>query len=637
MNNTLSHPQDAFPSTIEHHQQFQEDLDFTDKRDFDTASKGFIATLPDAKILDAQGKVVWDLSPYTFLEEENAPFTANPSLWRHARLNMHHGLFEVVEGIYQVRGFDLANITFIESKNGVIIIDPLTFEESARVALQLYREHRGDRPVIAVIYSHSHRDHYGGVRGVVDPEDVKAGRVPVIAPDGFMEEVVAEEILAGVPMRRRALYQFGTSLQPGPQSQIDSGLSKGVGRGTFSVIPPTQLIVKPTEEHEIDGVQIIFQLTPGTEAPAEMNFYFPQHRALNLAENACRTMHNLCPLRGAKTRDSLAWARYLDEALEHYAPHSDVVFAQHHWPTWGNAEVTEFIRVQRDLYRFLHDQTLRLMSHGLTPREIADELMLPNEISRNWHARGYYGAVAHNVAAIYAHYMGPYDGNPVSLNPLTPVAAGKKYVEYMGGIPAVLDRARKDLENGEFRWVAEVMSHVVFADPDCQEARFIEAAALEQLGYQSESATWRNAYLLGAYELRNGVDSQAPTGATLSPQMMAIVPMSRFLDTLAIRLDGLKAQDINANIDWVTAEEDSCHKLMFSNGAMSHLPGTHGSNAQAQIHISRPQLAALLKEPKGFYHAAKNGDLKISGDTELVIRIFSLFDDFSGQFNIMEP
>ncbi|MBB1594625.1 alkyl/aryl-sulfatase [Achromobacter sp. UMC46] len=637
MRNAYAQPQPASASTIQSHGRFRSELDFSDTTAFSDAARGYIATIPDARIIGADGKVVWDLGRYHFLEQSDAPDTVNPSLWRQARLNMHHGLFKVVDGIYQVRGFDLANITFIEGEKGIVVIDPLTYEESARAALDLYWLHRGHRPVVAVIYSHSHRDHFGGVLGVTSVEDVAAGRVSVIAPTGFMDEVVSEMVMAGVPMRRRAAFQFGPSLMPGPMSQVDSGLGKNAGQGTYSMIPPTMLITETVEEHVIDGVKIVFQLTPGTEAPAEMNFYFPGHRALNLAENACHTMHNLCPLRGAKTRDSLAWSRYLDEALDLYGDKSDVVFAQHHWPTWGSERVVEFIRVQRDLYRFLHDQTLRLMSHGLTPREIAEQLMLPNALSRNWSARGYYGAIAHNVEAIYAHYLGPYDGNPAHLHRLPPVELGKKVVEYMGGNDAILERARADMDAGQFRWVAEVMNHVVFADPGCWAARELGANAMEQMGYQAESATWRNAYLLGALELRNGVDAAPPTGNTVSVAMMTMLPISRFLDSIAIRLDGLAIQALQGSIDWLTPDEGSCHRLVVSNGAMSHLPGSHGERADARIHVPRKQLWSLLQGEKGLYRAATEGRMKITGNVDLVIELFRHMDDFNPMFHILEP
>jgi alkyl sulfatase BDS1-like metallo-beta-lactamase superfamily hydrolase len=612
----------------------RQELDFSDQRDFEDAHRGFVGTLPDAHFLTGTGRVAWSMRDYGFIEGE-APDTVNPSLWRMAKLNRIHGLFRVAERIYQVRGFCLANVTFVEGDTGLIVIDPLTFEEHARAALELYRAHRGPRPVTAVIYTHSHRDHYGGVRGVISPQEVRERRVPVIGPAGFTEEAFSESILAGVPMRRRSLFQFGTSLEAGPMGHVDSGLGKAVGRGADGFIAPDLLIREPQERHVIDGVEIVFQLTPGTEAPAEMNFLFPGLRALNLAENACHTMHNLCPLRGAKTRDSLAWARFLDEALEAYVPQVDVVLAQHHWPVWGRERITEFVAGQRDLYRYLHDQTLRLASHGLTPREIGEALLMPNRLSRQWFARGYYGAVAHNVAAIYTHYLGPYDGNPAHLNPLPPQAAGRKYVEYMGGAGQVLERARRDFEAGEFRWVVEALNHLVFADPANMAARELSADAMEQLGYQAESATWRNAYLLAARELRNPVQA-APTGIPISPDVVALLPLRSFLEYLAIRVDGPRAQDLAARFDWHVGDEE-CQRLTLANGALNHLPGSHGDQAQAVVRTPRAQLARLLQGRTELLRALDSGELDVRGDKALFRAFVETLDEFNPMFNVVEP
>ncbi len=629
--------QPAHPATIAANTAVLNELDFRDTGDFDDAARGFMGTIPDALVTQANGNVVWGMQDYQFLQSEQAAPTVNPSLWRQARLNMHHGLFKVVDGIYQVRGLDLANITFIEGEKGIIIIDPLTVEESAKASLALYRQHRGNRPVVAVIYSHSHRDHYGGVRGVIDEADVKAGKVVVIAPSGFMEEAVSEAVLAGVPMRRRAAFQFGSTLAKGVTGQVDAGLGKTTALGTWSVIEPTQLISDAEHHQVIDGVHIVFQLTPGTEAPAEMNFYFPELKALNLAENACHTMHNLCPLRGAKTRDSLAWSRYIDEAIDKYGANTEVVFAQHHWPIWGTQRAIEFMQGQRDLYRFLHDQTLRLMSHGLTPREISEQLLLPNSLSRKWHARGYYGAVAHNVAAIYAHYMGPYEGNPALLHRLTPVDAAQKYISYMGGEQAALALAQQDYARGEFRWVAELANHLVFANPQCAEARQLGANALEQMGYQAESATWRNSFILGAQELRHGVANPLASRNGISIEMLSVLPVPRLLDALAIRLDGLKVQDLALRLDWQMVGEEGCHRITVSNGAMSHQPGSHGASADATVHICRVVLDKLLREKKGLLQGLTRGEIEVQGDQAPVQQLFDNLDDFDPMFNILEP
>jgi alkyl sulfatase BDS1-like metallo-beta-lactamase superfamily hydrolase len=627
----------AHPDTLAAHARVRAELDFSDCGDFDDVRRGFIATLPDAHIDADSGGVSWSMKPYGFLAGES-PDTVNPSLWRMSQLNAVHGLFEVKDRVYQVRGFSLANVTFIEGDTGVIVVDPLQFTEHARAAIALYRAHRGDRPVVAVIYTHSHRDHYGGVRGVIGPEDVRRG-VKVIAPNGFTEESFSESILAGVPMRRRALFQFGWSLEPGAMSHVDSGLGKAVGRGGDGFVAPTMLIREPTERHVIDGVEIVFHLTPGTEAPADMNMHYPGLRVLNLAENACHTMHNLCPLRGAKTRDALAWARYLDQALDAFVPEVDALVVQHHWPVWGSERIAQYVAGQRDMYRYLHDQTLRLMSHGRTPREIAEELLMPSELSKQWFARGYYGAVAHNVNAVYAHYLGPYDGNPANLNLLPPAASAVKYMEYMGGADAVVAKARQDYEAGQFRWVVEALNHVVFAQPGHQAARQLSADAMEQLGYQAESATWRNSYLLAARELRSASAASTPKGVSISPDIVSILPFGSFLEYLAIRVNGPKAQGLKARFDWQLSDASGVdtHRLTLSNGALNHLPGSHGAAADAVVRMSREQLGQLSAGRSALVAALDQQALDVRGDAALFRSFVECLDEFDPMFNIVEP
>lgn len=613
-------------------------LDIGDRESYDDASRGLIGSIPDARITSARGHVVWDMASFDFLDDEQAPDSVNPSLWRHARLNRLHGLFEVVPGLYQVRGFDLANMTIIEGETGVVIIDPLMFTETAQAALALYRAHRGDRPVRAVIYSHSHTDHYGGVEGVITPEQAASGDVTVLAPEGFMHEAISENVLAGVPMRRRAMFQFGPTLPRGPMGHVDSGLGKVTGRGTQSLIAPNRIVTQPVETVHLDGIEIVCQLTPETEAPAEMNFFLPAFGVLNLSENGCHTMHNLCPIRGAKTRDALAWSKYLDRALDAFIDGTEVCIAQHHWPTWGRERVRRFIEEQRDLYRYLHDQTLRLMSHGHTPHEIAEAVELPASLATRWHARPYYGAIAHNVRAIYTHYLGPYDGNPVNLHPLAPQAAARRYVEYMGGAAAVLERAQRDFDAGDYRWVAQVCHHLVFADPADRRARDLCADALEQLGYQSESTTWRNAYLLGARELRLG--APRPTAGAqggVAPRVVAMMPMPMFLDYLAIRVNGPKAADLALRLDWVMDGEEPRHRLTLSHGALSHGPGSHGARAQAVVRSDRAALAAILSAGKSFAQALDEQLLRVDGDRQAVVALFGTLDAFSPMFNILEP
>ncbi len=629
---------DPQPATIAAQEQAAVGLDFDDRADFEDARRGFVATLEDATVRSADGRTTFSQKGYHFLDADDVPASVNPSLWRIAQLNRFHGLFQVAPRTFQVRGFDIANVTFIEGDESLIVIDPLTFAESARAALELYYAHRPRRPVRTVIYSHSHPDHYGGVRGVLDEAEVKAGRAQVIAPDGFMDAAVSETILAGVPMRRRSLFQFGPTLPPGPRAHVDCGLGKAMGRGTQSLIPPTRTIREMRERHVIDGVEIVFQLTPGTEAPAEMNFFFPAERALNLAENACQLMHNLCPIRGAKTRDALAWSKYLDEALREFVPHVDVSYAQHNWPVWGQARIARFVAEQRDMYRYLHDQTLRLMSHGMTPQEIADAMMMPTALSRRWHTRGYYGAVAHNVRAVYAHYMGPYDGNPATLNPLQPTDAGAQYVRYMGGAARVLEQAQADFSAGNYRWVVQVLNHVVFADPGNREARELAADAMEQLGYQAESSTWRNAYLLGARELREGAPKPPPGGAgAVNLEIAGVLPTEMFFDVLAVRVNGPKAQDLSLRFDWVMTDEGTTRALTVSNGVLNHAPGSHGGQAHATVRTDRKGLVAIMRKGASLGDALDEGVLAVDGSVERLREFAGVLDQFYPMFNILEP
>ncbi len=635
---TTTEPKRATTTTATCNHELGKRLDFTNQECFDDAKRGFVGTIPNAHIERPDGHVVWDLSRYEFLEKAEPPDSVNPSLWRQARVNNIHGLFEVTAGMYQVRGFDVANMTLIEGEKGVIIIDPLMASETAAAALQLYRAHRGERPVVAVIYSHSHPDHYGGAEGVVSLDQAASGEIAVIAPDGFLDAALSETILAGVPMRRRAMFQFGPTLDAGERGHVDAGLGKAVPRGTTGLVPPNWLISEATETHTIDGVQIVFQLTPETEAPAEMNFFFPTHKVLNLAENGCHTMHNLCPIRGAQTRDALAWSKYLDDALSRFIDDTDVVIAQHHWPTWGKERVRRFISEQRDMYRFLHDQTLRLMGHGLTPNELAQEIAMPLSMETAWHARPYYGALAHNVRAIYCHYMGPYDGNPASLDPLPPVAAGERYVSYMGGAEKVVSRAQADYDAGNYRWVVQVLHHVIFADPKNQPARLLAADAMEQLGYQSESATWRNAYLLGAKELRHGAPKPPPGGVgAISPKVVAMMPPQMLLDFLAVRLNGEKAEGLNILIDWEMADAETSLRITLSNGALNNALGTHGDAAQAKIQLERTALGQLIASGLPLAQALDEGKIPHTGDTSTLKKLFGLFDQFYPMFNILEP
>ncbi len=627
---------DVHPSTVRANRALADALPFADEQDFEDARRGFVGTIPDARVDAEDGRTIWDMAPYRFLDDPAPPDTVNPSLWRQARLNTIHGLFEVCERTWQVRGLDLANMTIVEGDRGLIVVDPLTGAEVARAALELYYAHRPRRPVHTVIYSHSHVDHFGGVRGVVDEADVRAGRVQVIAPARFMDAAVAENLLAGVPMSRRGQYQFGPLLPKGPAAQVDAGLGKTASLGRLTLIAPTRTIVEETEAHVIDGVEIVFQLTPESEAPAEMHFWFPRWRALNLAENATHTLHNVCPIRGAQARDALLWSKYLDRALARWGEAVEVVYAQHHWPIWGNARCRAFVAEQRDLYRYLHDQTVRLMSHGWRPAEIAEMLRLPPGLDARWHARGYYGTVSHNVKAIYQRYLSWYDGNPANLNPLPPVDAGRRTVEYMGGVDAVLARAREDFERGEFRWVAQVLSHAVFAHPERADVRLLAARAMEQLAFQSESATWRNAYLTGAKELRDG--TPPPSRRTIaSTDMVRAMTLEMFFDFVAVRVDAQRASGLRLVLDWVFPDVGARWRCELSNAALTAREGTDGPPPDATVTVDRATVDAFLMQRTTPAEAAAAGLLRVDGPPGTFARFWGLLDRFEPMFPIVEP
>ena len=536
----IAQTKDAEPASRAINDSFLQALPFNDSADFDDANRGFIATVPDGTIPGLGGKPAWDNNQYGFLKNEQAPPTVNPSLWRQARLNAINGLFKVTDRVYQVRGLDISNMTIIEGDTGLILIDPLLTNETAKAALELYLKNRPAKPVVAVIYTHSHADHFGGGKGVITEEDAKSGKVKVIAPDRFMDYAVAENIIAGNAMGRRAQYQFGSALPVGERGQIDTGLGKALARGTASLIPPNDLIKQTYETRTIDGVEIEFHLAPSSEAPSEMLMYFPQFKMLNMAEDATHNMHNLYTIRGAEIRDGRLWSRYISDAIERYGDKTEIEIAQHHWPMWGKERIVSFLKKQRDLYKFIHDQSVRLLNHGLTPTEISEQLKLPPSLASDWASRGYYGTLSHNAKAVYQFYLGWYDANPADLNPLPRAEEAKKQVEYMGGANAVIKRARDDFKAGQYRWVARVASQLVFADPSNNEARELGAEALEQLGYQSEAATWRNAYLLGAHELRNGVAPQPP--AASRADFLKGVTIDLAFDFLGVRLNAPKAE-----------------------------------------------------------------------------------------------
>ncbi|WP_315776375.1 MULTISPECIES: alkyl/aryl-sulfatase [unclassified Bradyrhizobium] len=617
-------------------QALLEALPFGDTADFDDAARGFLGTIDQAKVATAQGRTVWSLAPYGFLDAEQAPPTVNPSLWRQAKLNMHHGLFEVVPGVYQVRGLDIANMTLIEGDTGVIVVDTLTSIEGAQAALELYYQHRGVRPVTAVMFTHTHTDHWGGARGVVDDDALASGRVPLIAPNLFIEHAVSENIIAGPAMLRRAQYQFGPLLAKGPKGHVDCGLGKTMAAGAVALLRPTDLIMATGDTRTIDGLTFEFQMAPNSEAPAEMHFFVPRYRLLNLAENCTHNFHNLLPFRGADVRDALAWSKYLGEALQLWGSKAEVMCGQHHWPIWGASRVDGMIREQRDLYKFAHDQTVRLMNHGLTASEIAEQIRLPRSLEGAWHARGYYGHIRHNVKAIYQKYLGWYDANPVNLDPLPPVEAGRKYVSYMGGAEALLARASADFANGEFRFVAQAVGHLVFAEPDNAEARALLADTLEQLGYAAESATWRNAYLFGAQELRQGMP-EVPARPGLPRETLAALRTEQLWDVLGVRLNGPKAEGKHIVLNWTFTDTGERFVLTLQNCALTYAVGVQASTADAGFTLARSTLDAVIAKATSFPEAVAAGKISFAGNPMRLAELMSLMDEFPRMFEIVEP
>ncbi len=573
--------------------------------------------------------------PYAFLQKEEAPATVNPSLWRQARLNAVNGLFQVTDRVYQVRGLDIANMTIVEGDTGLILIDPLLSNETAKAALDLYLANRPAKPVSAVIYSHSHVDHFGGAKGVMTAEDGASGKIKVIAPDGFMEHAVAENVIAGNAMRRRAQFQFGSTLPVGERAQVDTGLGKALSVGTVSLIPPNDVIKQAYETRTLDGVEIEFHLVPGSEAPAEMLMYFPQFKLLNMAEDATHNMHNLYTIRGAEIRDGRLWSRYIADAIERYGDRTDAVIAQHHWPMWGNERIAAFLKKQRDLYKFIHDQSVRLLNHGLTPTEIAEQLKLPPSLAGDWASRGYYGTLSHNAKAVYQFYLGWYDANPADLNPLPRAEMAKKQVDYMGGADAVLKRARDDFAAGQYRWVASVMSQLVFADPANREARDLGADALEQLGYQSEAATWRNAYLLGAAELRNGVPAQRGDGA--NAELLKGVSIDLAFDFLGVRLNAGKAEGKHIVVNWTFTDRNETYVMNLENAALTHRAAPPSDNADVGIKLTRATLDAITLKQRSFIGSVATGDVSISGNPLKLAELFGLLDEFPPGFEVVEP
>lgn len=638
---SLSHPPDdtqknASAMTADANEAVYALLDFSDERERDFASRNLIAAPETLELTDESGKVVWSQKAYAFLDGADgspaeAPATANPSLWRNAQLNHLYGLFEVVEGIYQVRGYDMTNITFVAGDTGWIVFDPLMSVECSRAAFELVTENLGSRPVTGIVMSHPHVDHYGGIKGIVSEEEVAERSIPIIVPAGFAEHAVAENVYAGNAMGRRASYQYGVMLDPGPQGSLSIGIGMGQSKGSISYIAPTDTIVATGDVRTIDGVTMEFQMTPGTEAPAEMNTWFPDLKALWVAENCTGTLHNLYTLRGAEVRDGNAWANYLMETKARYGAEAQVTFQAHNWPHWGNDVVNEYLESTAAMYKFITDQTLMYVNLGYTSTEIANMIELPSALEKNWYTRQYYGTVRHNAKAVYQKYMGWYDANPVNLHPLAPADTAKKFVEYFGDTDAVLARAAQDFEAGEYQWVAQVTNLIVFADPANEAARLLCADALEQLGYAAESGTWRNAYLTGAKELRIGVDDDPKYRTTGSADIQRAMEPAMMLDYLGILIDANAAQDLDLRINLAFTDEEP-YLLVVRSGVVLYERGVQDESADATLTMERLGMFAILNRDEEAQKA-----IRVEGDPDVIAKLTEHMAAFEFFFNIVEP
>lgn len=612
-------------------------LPFSDQTDYENARKGFIATIDEGVIKLPDGRNSYSMKQFDFIKGK-APAAANPSLWRQSELNSINGLFKVSEGIYQIRGFDLANMTLIKGKTGWIIIDPLTVPATSKAAMKLVDEQLGKSPVKAVIFSHSHIDHFGGVKGIVSEEEVKSGAVKIYAPKGFFENSISENVMAGNAMSRRAYYMYGNLLKKEIKGSYGSGLGPTTGYGIPGIFEATEIISSEDGETKmIDGIKTEFIYTPESEAPAEMMFYFPDLKAMCQAENISHTLHNLYTLRGAQVRNGQKWSKYIDKSITKWGDNVEVSFGSHHWPTWGNENINEFWVKQRDLYRFIHDQTLRLANQGYTPLEIAEMLKLPESLNKEFYSRGYYGTVSHNAKAQYQLYFGWFDGNPSNLNPLPPADAGKKYIEFMGGADQVIKKSMESYNKGEYRWVAEVMKQLVFAEPKNQQARFLLADAYEQLGYQAESGPWRNFYLSGAKELRFGTNPVA-IGGTASPDIIKGMSTELYFNYLGMQFKGTENGDLKYNFNINLTDTNEKVAIIVSNGTvMPRVGESIKKDVTSTISVKRSDLDKVSLGEAKFEDLVKNGDLKIEGDQKAFFNFLSKMDVFNFWFNIVEP
>ncbi len=626
----------ATPATAKVNKDLLKVLPFSDREDFKNAQRGFIDR-GEEEIKDANGNIVWSTKNFAFMQnlKKKAPATVNPSLWRQMLLVNLTGLFKVDEHIYQVRNYDLSNITIIEGKSGLIIMDPLVSAEPAKAALDLYFQHRPKKPVVAVIYSHSHIDHFGGVRGIVEEADLKAGKVKIFAPLGFVENSIAENVMAGNAMSRRASYMYGNLLPKDEKGNVGAGLGSTTSSGTVTLISPTNIISEAWEDHIIDGLRFEFQLTLNTEAPSEMHFYIKEYKALCPAENVNHTMHNLYTLRGAKIRDSKAWSKHIDNMLLKWGDEAQVLFAPHHWPSWGNENIKKHVAKQRDTYKFMHDQVLRLANHGYTIDEVGDMVKLPKALDQTWASHGYYGSISHNARAIYNFYLGYFDGNPSHLHKLPPKLGSEKYVEYMGGSKHIIEMAKKDFAKGEYRWVAEALDHVVFAEPNNKEAKNLLADTLEQLGYVAESGPWRNFYLSGARELRQGVKI-VRVGKTASPDLAKNMPIQMMLDFMAVRLNPEKAAGKKLKINFNFSDTNELYTVFLENSTLNNREG-NADDADTTITSTRATLDNIMLGKLTVEQGIMSGAITVKGTKGKFKELQGMLDNFEFWFNIVTP
>ena len=631
-------PKEASKFTIEKNKELADYLDFGNKQDYESAQKGFIAKWPDGQIKDANGNVVWNFDAFKFADGDKFIDTINPSLQRMAQLNNMDGLFKVTDGVYQVRGFDLSVMSFIRGEKGWIIIDPLVSEDTARAGLKLLEDNVEKLPVTAVIFTHSHIDHFGGIWGVITKDEFNNGDVQIVAPDGFFEHSISENVLAGNIMTRRAGFMYGNVVDAGPKGKVDGGLGKTTSTGKPGIVPPTLVVSETGENHKIDGVEFDFQMANESEAPSEFMAYIPKYKTLLASEVMVHTIHNISTLRGARSRDASKWSAYIDESLDLFGDKAEVMIASHHWPTWGKENIQNLLTKSRDMYKFVHDQTLRLANEGYTANEISEMIKLPDSLGKEWFNRGYYGTVKHNAKATYDFYFGAWwDGNPVNLNPLPPEELGKKYVEAFGGSDKVIEIAEKALENGEYRWAATLLNNVVFSEPDNRQARYLEADALEQLGYQAESGPWRNYYLGGAKELRDGFKEVAAPDTTAIASNM---PVYSVLESMAVRVNPEKADGkhivVNLNVNNDKNSDTGKYSLLLSNSALKFYKDRSLDSADATLDIDQDAFTQLITKQKTPDELIKANSLRISGQTEFT-EFMSVFDTFKTDFGVVTP